>query len=122
LRRGQTRGRTVSLCAPHPEASHWATRKTQRRRHLRYGTFSPNGAGPGGGGCLGLLWWEKNAGYEASVWDLAALDSMGKITIDASGTSYVPAPIIPVPLIARTQATACKELAEQLEEFLRPAG
>jgi len=74
--------------------------------------------GPTGGGCLGLLWWEKNAAYEAAIWDLTDREAMGKITIDASGTSYVPALIIPLPLIARTQTTACNELGGQVSEFL----
>ena len=77
--------------------------------------------GPGGGGCLGLLWWENNATFEASVWDLSNLESLGKITVDASGTSYVPAVIIPLPLIAPTQAAACEGVTTQLLEFLTPA-
>lgn len=77
--------------------------------------------GPGGGGCLGFLWWEKNAAYEASVWDLDDLGSLGKITIDAAGTSYVPALVVPVPLIARTDAAACESVVAQLREFLTPA-
>jgi hypothetical protein len=75
------------------------------------------GVGPFGS-CLGLMWWQDNAAYEASVWDLGALASMGRITVDASGTSYVPAVMVPVPLIARTDAAACSGLAAQLEEFL----
>ena len=27
-------------------------------------------AGPGGGGCFGFAWWQKDADYEASVWDI----------------------------------------------------
>ncbi len=76
-------------------------------------------AGPGGGGCLGFLWWEKNADYEASIWDMQNSESVGKISVDASGTSYVPAVIIPIPLIARTQNAACIGVANQLREFLQ---
>lgn len=78
-------------------------------------------AGPGGGGCLGFMWWEKKAAYRASVWDLDDLQSLGKISVDASGTSFMPAVILPVPLIARTQAAACGSMAAQLREFLQPA-
>ena len=74
--------------------------------------------GPGGGGCFGFVWWDTASDYEASIWDLKQGESVGAVSADASGMSYVPALIIPVPMIARTQAAACKGLAEQLTEFL----
>ncbi len=75
-------------------------------------------AGPGGGGCFGFAWWQKNADYNASIWDLEGLESAGTVSADVSGTSFLPALIIPIPLIARTQATACKGLANQLRIFI----
>ncbi len=75
-------------------------------------------AGPGGGGCFGFAWWETDSNYEASVWDLKHLQSAGTISADVSGTSYLPAIIIPIPLIARTQAAACNSLAESLQQFI----
>ncbi len=75
-------------------------------------------AGPGGGGCFGFAWWQKNADYTASIWDLEGLESAGTVSADVSGTSFLPALIIPIPLIARTQATACKGLANQLRIFI----
>jgi hypothetical protein len=75
-------------------------------------------AGPGGGGCFGFLWWEDDSSYEASIWDLKHAQSAGLISAEASGSSYLPALIIPIPLIARTQAAACDGLAQQLKEFL----
>lgn len=77
------------------------------------------GLSPAGGGCLGFMWWEKEAAYQAAVWDIENLQSVGKINVDASGTSYVPAVIVPVPLIARTQAAACSSMATQLQELLQ---
>lgn len=74
--------------------------------------------GPGGGGCFGFVWWDTASLYEAAIWDLKQGESVGAVSADASGMSYVPALIIPVPMIARTQAAACKGLVEQLEEFL----
>jgi hypothetical protein len=44
--------------------------------------------------------------------------SAGLISAEASGSSYLPAFIIPIPLIARTQAAACNGLTRQLKEFL----
>lgn len=73
---------------------------------------------PGGGGCLGINWWEREASYEASIWDLKDGVVAGTISADASGTSYMPALIIPIPLIARTGKAACHGLATQIEAFL----
>ena len=74
--------------------------------------------GPAGGGCLGFGWWEKDSTYEASIWDLKQAEIVGKISSEATGTSYLPAIIIPIPIIAPTQSTACKGLGRQLAEFL----
>jgi len=75
-------------------------------------------AGPGGGGCFGFAWWQNDADYEASVWDLQGYESAGTVTADFSGTSFLPALVIPIPLIARTQSRACKGLADQLRTFI----
>ncbi len=75
-------------------------------------------AGPGGGGCFGFAWWQKDSKYEAAVWDLTALELAGTVSADVSGTSFLPALIIPIPLIARTRAKACKRLADQLKTFI----
>lgn len=75
-------------------------------------------AGPGGAGCFGFAWWQNDADYEASIWDLQGLESAGTVSADVSGTSFMPALIIPLPFIARTQAKACKTLARQLHSFI----
>ncbi|MCH7898344.1 MAG: hypothetical protein IIC62_03240 [Proteobacteria bacterium] len=75
-------------------------------------------AGPGGGGCFGFAWWQNASDYDASIWDLNGLESAGSVSANVSGTSYLPALIIPIPLIARVQAKACKGLAEQLQAFI----
>ena len=75
-------------------------------------------AGPGGGGCFGFAWWQDDADYEASIWDLKDSETAGTVTADYSGTSFLPALVIPIPLIARTQSRACSGLAKQLKIFL----
>ncbi|MEM7279406.1 MAG: hypothetical protein AAF385_14925 [Pseudomonadota bacterium] len=75
-------------------------------------------AGPGGGGCFGFAWWETASNYEATVWDLKHLQSAGTVSADVSGTSYLPAIVIPIPLIARTQTAACTNLADSLQRFI----
>lgn len=77
---------------------------------------------PGGGGCFGLAWWENDSSYEAAIWDVRDGKSAGQVSADVSGTSVIPAVIVPVPLIARTQAAACKGLARELREFIVDSG
>ena len=74
--------------------------------------------GPGGGGCFGFAWWQNESQYEATVWDLDGLEDVGTVSADVSGTSFLPAIVIPVPLIARTRSKACKGLADQLKLFI----
>ena len=75
-------------------------------------------AGPGGGGCFGFAWWQDDSDYEASVWDLTDSASAGTVTADYSGTSFLPALVVPIPLIARTKSKACSGLAKQLKLFI----
>ncbi len=75
-------------------------------------------AGIGGAGCMGLAWWEDDARYDATVWDIKDLADAGTIHADVKGRSVMPAIIIPLPFIARPQAAACKGLTQQLKQFL----
>lgn len=80
-------------------------------------------AGVGGAGCMGLAYWEDDARYDASVWDIEELNQSGTIHADYRGRSVMPAIIIPLPFIARPQAKACRGLTRQLEQFLTtPSG
>ncbi|WP_226644523.1 hypothetical protein [Microbulbifer variabilis] len=75
----------------------------------------------GGAGCFGFGTWDKESDYEAAVWDFRDRELSGKLSADAKGTSYMPAIVIPIPLIARVQNNACKGMAVQLQQFLIPA-
>ncbi len=75
-------------------------------------------AGVGGAGCFGLAWWEDDARYDATVWDIQELTPTGTIYADFKGRSVMPALVVPIPLIARPRAKACKGLTEQLKQFL----
>lgn len=74
----------------------------------------------GGGGCFGFGSWEDQSKYEASIWDFSETKEVGRITTDAQGTSYMPAVVIPVPLLARVQSNACEGMGRQLSSFLQP--
>ena len=74
--------------------------------------------GPGGGGCFGFGTWQDDSNFEAEVWDLDTLESVGSISTDAIGQSYMPALVVPIPLIARVEANACNGLGNQLKQFI----
>lgn len=76
------------------------------------------GAGPGGAGCLGLGWWEKQSDYQATVWDMENGVDAGTVTTDVKGTSVMIGAIAPIPIITPVQSTACDRLARQLKSFL----
>lgn len=74
--------------------------------------------GPGGGGCFGFGTWEDDSHYEARIWDVNSFNNVGTISADASGQSYLPAVVVPIPLLARVEANACSSLAGQLRQFV----
>lgn len=104
-----------------------------RERNVKYmiwiegGTEQTNSIGslsctivPGGAGCFGFGAWEDQSNYEASIWDFQDTTEVGRISTDAQGTSYLPAVVIPVPLLARVQANACDGMGDQISDFLQP--
>jgi len=75
-----------------------------------------------GGGCFGMSYWEEDASYEASIWDLESMSSAGEISADANGTSYLAGLVLPIPIMARPGNAACKALGNQLRDFLLASG
>jgi len=75
--------------------------------------------GPGGGGCIGLGWWEKQSDYVASVWDMRSAAEIGSVSTDVSGTSVLIGAVAPIPIITPVRSTACGRLADQLRSFLK---
>ncbi|GAB1264581.1 hypothetical protein [Aurantivibrio infirmus] len=76
--------------------------------------------GAGGAGCFGFGTWDEESEYEATIWDYEDHALLGKVSADASGTSYMPAVVIPIPIIANVQKSACKSMAEQLRIYFEP--
>ena len=74
-------------------------------------------AGPGGGGCFGFAWWDDTSAYNASVWDLSQETSVGNVSANVTGTSMIPAIVIPIPILARPQSNACEGLSDQIVNF-----
>lgn len=75
--------------------------------------------GPGGGGCFGFGTWQDDSNFEAEVWDMKTMNTVGSISTDAMGQSYMPALVVPIPLIARVEANACSGLGNQLKQFIK---
>ena len=75
------------------------------------------GAAPGGAGCIGFGWWQKESAYEATIWDLKQGKSAGSVGTNVTGTSAIVGAVVPLPFIARVQATACNRMSNQLRSF-----
>lgn len=70
------------------------------------------------GGCFGFGTWTHDADYEAVIWDFTDKTEVGHVATTATGQSYMPAVIVPIPIIAPVQGTACDAIGVQLLEFL----
>jgi hypothetical protein len=68
--------------------------------------------------CLGLGWWDKEADYVATVWDLQNATEVGEVNTDVTGTSVFIGAIAPIPIIVPVQGKACDRMSEQLRSFL----
>lgn len=76
------------------------------------------GVGPGGAGCFGFGTWGNASDYEATIWDFTDRAEVGRLSTSTSGQSYMPAVVVPIPIIAPVQGTACDGMGNQLLEFL----
>jgi hypothetical protein len=76
------------------------------------------GIGPGGAGCFGFGTWGNESNYEATIWDFTDRAEVGRVNTSTSGQSYMPAVVVPIPIIAPVQGTACDGIGDQLLEFL----
>lgn len=73
---------------------------------------------PTGMGCFGFMSFDQDSSYEMTIWDIRDFRTVGHISSESTGTTYVPAVILPVPLYAQVKGSACKSLGNQLEAFL----
>jgi len=113
------------LMAQAPVAEHLAEMKLEYMIWVDGSTVQTNssgsmtcGVGPGGAGCFGFGTWGNAADYEATVWDFTDKAEVGRLNTQTSGQSYMPAVVVPIPIIAPVQGTACDGLGDQLLEFL----
>ena len=83
----------------------WVEGSTERTNSQGSMTCS---IGPGGGGCFGFGTWEDTSDYETTIWDVAGFKEVGRISTEAVGQSYMPAFVVPIPLLARVEGNACE--------------
>jgi hypothetical protein len=80
--------------------------------------FDKGGMLCGGGGCLGFSWGTRDSSFFAIVLDVqqgtTAGDPQSRRTVDI----YMPALIIPIPLIGATENEACEALAKQVRSLV----
>lgn len=71
-------------------------------------------------GPLGFLFRSKRPNYRAQIWDLSNREALGEDNVRATGASYRPALLLPVPDVAPTDSAARKVVAEWLSDLIRP--
>jgi len=94
----------------------WIEGTTQRTSET--GTVNCTMVSGGIPACFGFLSWENDSSYEASVWDVHHGINVGRVRSEAVGTSFVPALVVPIPIVARVRQGACNSLSDQLRSFL----
>ena len=76
------------------------------------------GISPTGAGCFGFGTWGNESEYEATIWNFDNGAEVGKMSAFTSGQSYMPAVVVPIPIIAPVQDTARDTLRTQLLQYL----
>jgi hypothetical protein len=74
------------------------------------------GGGYGGGGCLGYVEGGRETHIATTIWNLKEGISLGNTDIHVQGKVRVPMLIIPLPIPAFTEASACSETAMRISD------
>lgn len=77
------------------------------------------GGGYAAAGCFGFAWIDKDTSINAEVWGIGDAINRKSLETNTSGTTRIPAFIAPIPILARTEANACKEMGNQVVDYLR---
>lgn len=70
-------------------------------------------------GCLGFATWSDAADYQAHIWEIDSMSESDAIDTNRAGTSYLPAIVVPIPILARVQTGACRDMAKDITSSLR---
>ena len=72
------------------------------------------GGGFGAGGCFGFSWGTRDSSFHAVVLDIQQGATAGDPQSRRTANVYMPAFVLPIPLIGATEGEACEELAKQV--------
>ncbi len=75
-----------------------------------------------GSGCLGFMWQSETTQLQAALWTMDTGKLLGGGSVTITGTSIMPAFVLPIPLLAHTQSDACRDLAAEIVAAVRGAG
>jgi hypothetical protein len=79
------------------------------------------GGGFGAGGCFGFSWGTRASSFAAMVLDTRTGTTAGDPQSERTANVYMPAFILPIPLIGATEGEACDELAAHVRQIVRPS-
>jgi hypothetical protein len=65
-------------------------------------------------GCFGFAWGTRQSAFRITVIDLQSAITIASEAVTKQGDVYLPAFILPVPIIASTETEACQRLAERI--------
>jgi hypothetical protein len=77
------------------------------------------GGGFGAGGCFGFSWGTRASSFAAIVLDTRTGTTAGDPQAERTASVYMPAFILPIPLIGATEGEACDELAAHVRQLVR---
>jgi hypothetical protein len=77
---------------------------------------------PGGGGCLGFAWGSRESSFGAGLLDMGREGAPFAAGATQRGGVYVPAFILPIPIMASTETAACEELSRRIHDRLMRNG
>ena len=72
--------------------------------------------------CLGFAWGSRESSFGASLLDMRRDDAPFDVSETQRSGVYVPAFILPIPIMASTETTACKELSRRIHDRLMRNG
>jgi len=73
--------------------------------------------GFGAGGCFGYSWGDKTSSFSSTIFDIWTAKAP-HATGTHSGGVYIPALILPIPIIAATEDKACEELSRKIHAII----
>jgi hypothetical protein len=80
------------------------------------------GAGFGAGGCFGFAWGSRESAFNATLLDMWEGGKPLEVSATRRGGVYMPAFVLPIPLMAQTESTACEELSQRIHDRLMRGG